>query len=452
MNHSIIRAAAVAFAAAAMLFCTACDTIDDAAAAAAEKLPGLIEAGEEALGRLQEKGQELPEKIKEAAPDLIAQIEEATGLDFEAIAEKGGEFSALAKDILTDPEGYGELYGMFFDNDPVTWEGTRQDLTSKRATMEIVPLDDGNYHVDIFWGSSAFETEIWSFTGVPGESVFGGGFLEYTDCVRKTVATDDAGNITETVHYTDGAGELFATSPVNTILWFDYVDLAGLDAKFVFPDSIANLEGTWEDIDDGKIVLSLQPVDQQTMECVIFRAGTLENAEQWEFTAAFDSSDMSLSYENARYIRLTSDGSEITEETVSEDGTGRIYLDNGCLVWEDEKNPDLHGFRFAFVPEFDQDIERLQGVWYLNGDPGAGTLEIKENGDFLMNNPDGSAAVDGYIYYDRDRLLDGSLVYWLHFDTLDDSFSEIIRDDPDSEIKEIVFGDGTGPCYIKAES
>ncbi len=92
MNRSIIRTAAAAFTAAVMLFCTACDTIDDAAAAAAERLPGLIEAGEEALGRLQEKGQELPEKIKEAAPDLIAQIEEATGLDFEAIAEKAGSF------------------------------------------------------------------------------------------------------------------------------------------------------------------------------------------------------------------------------------------------------------------------------------------------------------------------------------------------------------------------
>ena len=56
MKRSIICAAVAVIATAVMLFCTACDAIDDAAAAAAEKLPGLIEAGEEELGRLQEKG------------------------------------------------------------------------------------------------------------------------------------------------------------------------------------------------------------------------------------------------------------------------------------------------------------------------------------------------------------------------------------------------------------
>lgn len=82
-------------------------------------------------------------------------------------------------------------------------EGVYDDVVSQRASAEVKRNDDGTYYIQIFWGSSAFESYIWSMNASYEAS---SNRLVYNDCkeIIQTYSEDD-GTSSEEV-YANGEG------------------------------------------------------------------------------------------------------------------------------------------------------------------------------------------------------------------------------------------------------
>ena len=134
--------------------------------------------------------------------------------------ESGDGFNNISKDEHGKPvivDSKDKLLG--------TWE----DSWSQRAHMEITAYDDsGYYQVDIYWGSSAWETRHWSFYGYydPKEDAI----IYEGSCADEI--TDDDGNTEYDQQYDDGTGKLKLTGS-GEIKWIDDKDNAGEDCVFV---------------------------------------------------------------------------------------------------------------------------------------------------------------------------------------------------------------------------
>ena len=74
----------------------------------------------------------------------------------------------------------------------------------ERATMEVSALGMEKSGITVWWSSSAAEHYEWTMTGVLDADAL---TLEYTDCVKKDVVFNEAGEIvSETVLYENGTG------------------------------------------------------------------------------------------------------------------------------------------------------------------------------------------------------------------------------------------------------
>lgn len=112
-------------------------------------------------------------------------------------------------------------------------EGIWEDLTSERAYMEITAAnpEEGLYNIVIIWGDSAFESEVWTMTGIWDADSRS---LIYNDCTRMTVtAADTTGeNFLQNVQYTGGSGRLVFDG-IN-LLWIDSADTTGAECIFSY--------------------------------------------------------------------------------------------------------------------------------------------------------------------------------------------------------------------------
>lgn len=84
--------------------------------------------------------------------------------------------------------------------------GEYEDETSQRAMMTVMPEgEEGHYNVIVSWGSSAFETTIWEFTG---DFDYKSGMLTYEDCCKYELTLNEDGEQKEDEIYKDGKGAL----------------------------------------------------------------------------------------------------------------------------------------------------------------------------------------------------------------------------------------------------
>ena len=101
-----------------------------------------------------------------------------------------------------------EVYPVWVEGD--MYAGTYAEEIAGRGMMDITRNSDGTYSVEVNWSSSAFEKNIWNFSGeFDGRAV-----LRYTNCRMTTVAFDENGNyacdskglMTPYTTYTMGSG------------------------------------------------------------------------------------------------------------------------------------------------------------------------------------------------------------------------------------------------------
>ena len=108
--------------------------------------------------------------------------------------------------------------------------GYYQDKTSQRAHMFIDCLGMDSASVEIRWANSAFETVVWTFTGICDENDLS---IEYTDCAQNVEQYADDGSVTVINVYENGTGRLTVDSDWS-ILWQDDVENAGEGCVFEY--------------------------------------------------------------------------------------------------------------------------------------------------------------------------------------------------------------------------
>ena len=122
------------------------------------------------------------------------------------------EHSLDEKDELTELRSYL----------PGEWE----DSYSQRAGMTIEAGDqDENealYHVRIHWGSSAFETSVWTFSGLYDLTT---DTIAYQDCTYAIEHVSESGETSEKVIYQNGTGNIHLED--GHFIWTDDMENAG---------------------------------------------------------------------------------------------------------------------------------------------------------------------------------------------------------------------------------
>ena len=101
-----------------------------------------------------------------------------------------------------------DVYPVWVEGD--VYAGTYAEEIAGRGAMDITRNSDGTYSVEVNWSSSAFEKNIWNFSG----EFNGRGVMYYTNCRKTTVAFDENGNyaydsnglMTPYTTYTMGSG------------------------------------------------------------------------------------------------------------------------------------------------------------------------------------------------------------------------------------------------------
>lgn len=93
--------------------------------------------------------------------------------------------------------------------------GSWFDQTSQRCTLTIAPGDHGVLLIEITWCNSAFSTSLWRAVG---EYDAASDCIQYRSYRHWESVSDDTGNSTDYVYYTDGQGAL-SSSNGNLILF-----------------------------------------------------------------------------------------------------------------------------------------------------------------------------------------------------------------------------------------
>lgn len=98
-------------------------------------------------------------------------------------------FTAIADEMrqLTTPEESGPA------ESGTIREGDYYDMTSQRACMSMRALGADRYAIEVDWADSAFVLYVWTMTGTVTED----GRIEYHDCVKKQITTNEDDTVTE---------------------------------------------------------------------------------------------------------------------------------------------------------------------------------------------------------------------------------------------------------------
>ena len=75
------------------------------------------------------------------------------------------------------------------------YEGSWYEEIAGRGSMEIGPMGDGKYYIEVNWGSSAAEMAAWRFTALYDDA---SGDLTYDDGSYQMITFDESGNETVT--------------------------------------------------------------------------------------------------------------------------------------------------------------------------------------------------------------------------------------------------------------
>ncbi len=75
------------------------------------------------------------------------------------------------------------------------YEGSWHEEIAGRGSMEIGPMGDGKYYIEVNWGSSAAEMAAWRFTALYDYTT---GDLTYDDGSYQVITFDESGNETVT--------------------------------------------------------------------------------------------------------------------------------------------------------------------------------------------------------------------------------------------------------------
>lgn len=78
--------------------------------------------------------------------------------------------------------------------------------------------------------------------------------FHYNDCISKTLFTDDYGNYTETINYTNGTGAVYVANN-GYLYWEDNVEQAGVACYFE-QEIIPDWSGTYISDDDQTIIIA----------------------------------------------------------------------------------------------------------------------------------------------------------------------------------------------------
>ena len=90
-----------------------------------------------------------------------------------------------------------------------------------RGNLSITGHDDGEYLIEVWWGSSASENSQWVMHGKYDEST---GTITYSDCVKEDFVLGDNGEPTsDEIAYTDCTGSIKIVDD-STIMWTDDQD------------------------------------------------------------------------------------------------------------------------------------------------------------------------------------------------------------------------------------
>ena len=109
--------------------------------------------------------------------------------------------------------------------------GNWSEKSAGRGTITVSKGAEGQYEVQVNWGSSAAERSVWTMTGRPAAS----NMLRYENCRCVTVTLSEDGSETEQLQYENGTGT-FTLLSTNELQWQDDTGHAADDALFIAAD------------------------------------------------------------------------------------------------------------------------------------------------------------------------------------------------------------------------
>ena len=140
----------------------------------------------------------------------------------EAEVQETGLGEAVTEDV-TEEETAEEV----IVEEATSEEGQRQveafegQYYAGRGNLSITGHDDGEYLIEVWWGSSASENSQWVMHGQYDEST---ATITYSDCVKEDFVLGDNGEPTsDEIAYTDGTGSIKIVDD-STIMWTDDQD------------------------------------------------------------------------------------------------------------------------------------------------------------------------------------------------------------------------------------
>ncbi len=121
------------------------------------------------------------------------EIESIETTEEKPAAEKAEEKPAEAETseaATAEEKPEGEV-DVVLDEGIEKYEGSWHEEIAGRGSMEIGPMGDGKYYIEVNWGSSAAEMASWRFTALYD---YTSGDLTYEDGSYQTITFDEEGN------------------------------------------------------------------------------------------------------------------------------------------------------------------------------------------------------------------------------------------------------------------
>ena len=98
--------------------------------------------------------------------------------------------------------------------------GNYEDKFSQRAYAQITEsADKQSCHITVHWSSSAWEYTEWQMTGIWADEK-----LSYSDCLCRTITSDDNGKETVKTEYENGKGYFTFDGQTGNLSWVGAAD------------------------------------------------------------------------------------------------------------------------------------------------------------------------------------------------------------------------------------
>ena len=131
---------------------------------------------------------------EEASEETEEVMSEAEDTEEEVAPEEETEEAEPESEDAEETMAEGEV-DVVLDEGIEKYEGSWSEEIAGRGAMEIEPMGDGKYYIEVNWGSSAAEMAAWRFTALyDSES----GDLTYEDGSYQMITFDESGNETVT--------------------------------------------------------------------------------------------------------------------------------------------------------------------------------------------------------------------------------------------------------------